>query len=253
MRVRLPIAPVLTGLTLLGCASTARTPAPDSACVDAPPGLVSWWPGGSSARDIVGSNDGEMSGGVTAVDGFIASGDGLAFRFDGVDALVRVPHAPDLDPSLTSSFTVTARARPAIRARNGTVVGKGHPYEEQFIIDQLYGRWRGVARTEDGRALRLFGPPVDTTSFTHLALSWDGSTMRLFVNGTEVEAGRLPNIARSRAFLGIGGRSEAGYGDRELELEFTGVIDEVMYFDRPLTRDEMWSFIEARRAGVCSP
>lgn len=253
MRVRLLPVPVLTGLVLLGCDSTPRSPAPDSSCLPPPGGLVSWWPGGTDARDIIGTNDGELSGDVTTADGFVASGDGLAFRFDGVDALVRVPHSPDIDPSLTSSFTVTARARSATLTRNGTVVGKGDPHGEQLVIDQIRGRWRGVARSEDGRALRLLGPPVDTTSFVHLALSWDGSTLTLFVNGAEVEAGRLSSIARSQTFLGIGGRSEAGHDDRELELEFTGAIDEVMYFDRPLTEDEMWSFMEARRDGMCRP
>ncbi|MGO8927272.1 MAG: hypothetical protein ACLQU3_10325, partial [Limisphaerales bacterium] len=47
-------------------------------CVPPPEGLVSWWPGEGNANDIVGTNNGTLSGGVTFTNGEV----GLAFNFD---------------------------------------------------------------------------------------------------------------------------------------------------------------------------
>lgn len=41
------------------------------------------------------------------------------------------------------------------------------------------------------------------------------------------------------AFVGIGARSEEGFEDEELALEFTGEIDELMFFGRALDESEI--------------
>src|SRR5258708_15577556 len=46
-----------------------------AACVPAPSGLVSWWPGEGTGNDIAGSNPGILQNGV----GFAAGGGGRAF------------------------------------------------------------------------------------------------------------------------------------------------------------------------------
>lgn len=235
---------------LAGCSSRGTGPGAD--CVPPPSGLVSWWPGDAAARDVAGPHDGTPEGGVEVTEGFVTSGEGQAFRFDGDDALVRVPHVADLEPATTSAFTVEAWARSTTLDRNGTVVGKGFPFgDETLVIDQIEGRWRGLARDERGFARRLVGPPVETGVFTHLALTWDGATLRFYVNGTEVEAGPMSSIAETDAFLGIGGRSEAGHEDAELELEFSGTVDEVSYYGRALDAGEIRSVARARRDGKC--
>lgn len=234
---------------LVGC--SAATLGAEEDCVAPPDGLVSWWPGDPEARDVAGPNGGVPEGGVEIVPGWVTAGEGRAFRFDGVDALVRVPHAPELDPTVTSAFTVHAWARSATLDRNGTVVGKGEPLAESFVIDQIGGRWRGVARNSFGAAHRLLGPPVQRDAFTHLALTWDGTTVRFYVSGVEVEQARLEGIVGSEAFVGIGGRSEAGHRDAALELEFTGTVDEVAYFGRALSAQEVAAVHAAGRAGMC--
>jgi len=55
-------------------------------CVPPPPGLVSWWAGEGSALDRAAANDGVAEGGADFAAGLV----GQAFRFDGVDDLIRI-------------------------------------------------------------------------------------------------------------------------------------------------------------------
>ena len=52
------------------------------------------------------------------------------------------------------------------------------------------------------------------------------------------------------AFAGIGARSEEGFEDDELALEFTGEIDEVMFFGRALDPAEIRAVYETT-FGLC--
>src|SRR5437016_9411593 len=71
-------------------------------CVSPPSGLVSWWPGGGNANDIVGSNSGVLEGGVSFVTGEV----GPAFSFNGVDGDVRVPNSSSLSFGQADSFSI---------------------------------------------------------------------------------------------------------------------------------------------------
>src|SRR5687767_1637216 len=60
-----------------------------SACVSAPAGLVSWWPGDNDALDWRGPNHGTLRSGAAFSAGKVGSG----FLFDGVDDVVEAPTA----------------------------------------------------------------------------------------------------------------------------------------------------------------
>src|SRR6185295_1897294 len=84
------------------CLAMARALA--DGCVPSPSGIVGWWPGDGDADDIAGTNNGTLQGGALAnVAGMV----GAAFDFDGTNAYVQVPDAPELRPT---NLTVTAWA-----------------------------------------------------------------------------------------------------------------------------------------------
>ena len=72
-------------------------------------------------------------------------------------------------------------------------------------------------------------------AWSHLAMSWDGTTQRLYVNGNQVAsralAGTLPNSAGVLRFGGNGVWSEW----------FAGRLDEIRIYDRALTQAELQS------------
>ena len=70
-------------------------------------------------------------------------------------------------------------------------------------------------------------------SWTHLALSYDGTTLRLYVNGLQAAAQALTGpIATSTGSLRIGGN--AVWGEY-----FKGLIDEVRVYNRALSAGEI--------------
>ena len=79
-------------------------------------------------------------------------------------------------------------------------------------------------------ALSASSPPaLGLSTWTHLAMTWDGSVLRLFVDGAEVAAQPAPGaLLTSTGQLRIGGNSLRG------EF-FTGLIDEVRVYDRALS------------------
>jgi hypothetical protein len=73
-------------------------------------------------------------------------------------------------------------------------------------------------------------------AWNHLAMSYDGDTLRLYINGTlegETKVGkkRLPG----KGGLAVGRRHD-GHGDG---YPFRGVVDEIRFYDRVLTVDEL--------------
>ncbi len=80
------------------------------------------------------------------------------------------------------------------------------------------------------------GSPLKLDAWNHLAMSYDGETLRLHVNArlegeTKVGKKRLPG----RGGLAFGRRHD-GHGDG---YRFRGVVDEIRFYDRVLTVDEL--------------
>jgi hypothetical protein len=74
---------------------------------------------------------------------------------------------------------------------------------------------------------------LPVNAWSHLAATYDGSMLRLYVNGTEVASqSATGTIATSSQALRIGGTSV-------WKEYFVGQIDEVRIYNRPLTRTEI--------------
>jgi hypothetical protein len=80
----------------------------------------------------------------------------------------------------------------------------------------------------------LQGPAVlPANTWSHLAMTWDGLTIRVYVNGAQVASGALAGLAvPSASPLRIGGNSVWGEW-------FAGLIDEVRVYNRALTAAEI--------------
>lgn len=210
-------------------------------------GMSHWWPGEGSGSDVIGGLDAAVVDGAGFAQGLMTAGGGQAFQFDGVDAIARVEHSEDLNP--TVGFSIQAWARPgAAPTFNGAVVGKGDPLEEIYVIDHHDGDWRAFA---GGRIIH--GGSIQPGVWTHLVLTWDGQQLVFFVDGSEAGRQDVTSLRSSNSFLGIGARSEQGVPDDQIELEFAGEIDEVAFFSRPLTVSEVQAINSSGTLGLCRP
>ena len=219
-------------------------------CAPLPESALHWWPGDGTGVDRLGGLDARPMAGVTFVPSLVESGSGEAFSFDGVDAMARVPDAPTLNPR--SSFSVMAWARPGPNPTpNGAIIGKGHPWAESWVLDTHRDRWRAVIRDRNGFAVRIYGSDIIPDIWSHVAMRWNGRVLALYVDGRLDNAERVNSINVSPGPVGIGARSETGFGDSELDLEFAGDIDEVVFFGRSLGEEEIRAVYQARANGIC--
>ena len=84
-----------------------------------------------------------------------------------------------------------------------------------------------------GRPFRGRWPALTANTWAHLAATYDGATMRLYVNGVQVASrAQAGAIATSTNPLQIGGDSIYGQ-------YFAGMIDEVRVYNRALSVTEI--------------
>ena len=162
---------------------------------------------------------------------------GGALTFDGVNDWVTVADANDLD--FTAGMTLEAWVYPTAMGNGSwrTVLLKERPGGETY---NLYAHATNVTATYVVRAaqpsvpLDARGPsPLAVNTWTHLAATYDGSTLRLYVNGTEVGTRTVAGpLLTSSGVLRLGGNSVWGE-------YFSGRLDEIRIYNRALTTAEI--------------
>jgi glucose/arabinose dehydrogenase len=222
-----PAGPAVVARASCGRAASPPAPPADTSppTTTEPAGPVGEWGfderRGRRARDASGAgNAGRISGAIRTRGRY---GGGLSF--DGRNDWVTVADGPSLD--LTKALTLEAWVRPSARgARSVLVKERG-----TRLSYGLYARPSGHLFTTAEHALR--GPALRLHSWSHLAMTWDGSTVRVYVNGRRASSHALTGTAlASRGPLRIGGNA--------IWPEFLrGVIDEVRVYDRALSATEI--------------
>ena len=153
---------------------------------------------------------------------------GDALQFNGTSALVTIPDAASLH--LSSGMTLEAWVNPStVNANWRDVIYKGN---DNFYLEATSsnGSVPDAGMIAGGSYADAFGTaalPANTWSF--LTETYDGSTLRLYVNGTQVAStAHTGAIATSTNPLQIGGDSIYGQ-------YFAGLIDDVRVYNVALT------------------
>lgn len=253
--MKLPIAALGPLVFLMGLAVPHAC---SQMCTPPPKEMVSWWTGDSTTLDYFGRNDGLTTSPVLYTTGEVAD----AFSFAGTQ-YVQVPQNSSLEPStLTIDAWVNAAASPG---QYRYVVSKGGVGDNGGSY-ALYTAVSGGLRFYifDGSVITLSpdaGPGIWDGNWHHVAGSFDGAALHLFVDGAEVGAG---TPISTTIFYGLTGDSNVTndlfIGDYNpncvgcaLPYAFTGEIDEVELFQRALSSAEISAIFAAGSAGKCLP
>ena len=190
-------------------------------------------------NEAVGSTVGDASGSgnVGTVQNATRSASGRfggALSFNGSNASVLVPDAASL--RLTAGMSLEAWVNPTVVTNWRTVILKEAPGTLSYA---LYAGTSSNAGP-DGELVIGSAAPVATSStrltlntWSHLALTYNGSTLRLYVNGAQVgSVAATGSIMTSSGALRIGGNSIWGEW-------FSGLIDEVRIYNRALSTSEI--------------
>jgi hypothetical protein len=234
---------------MVGLASLIATfPAWSSDCLTPPAGLVGWWPGEGNANDIVGTNDGTLSGGASFASGEV----GQAFSFDGTNGTVTVPDSSSL--RLTTEFTIEAWINPRF-TNNGdqAIVSKvgianGNNGYQLYLSHQntLTGQFNSPGQSWPGNVIAYANSSAIVPDvWSHVAWTYDQSAMKLYLNGLPVATNVIgPRaIAVSSTDLRISGADNHVY--------FDGWIDEPSIYTRALSDGEIAAIYNAGSAGKC--
>jgi len=177
--------------------------------------------------DVSGNgNNGTISGATWTASGKY----GNALSFNGTNALVTINNAASLQ--LTSGMTLEAWVYPTtISNKWRDVIYKGN-YNYYLEGSSNNSRRPALGGTF---GTPVYGTALTANTWTHLTGSYDGPTMRLYVNGVQVASrAQTGAIATSTNPLQIGGDSIYGQ-------YFVGRIDEVRVYNRALSAAEIQS------------
>jgi glucose/arabinose dehydrogenase/fibronectin type 3 domain-containing protein len=232
-RYRVRAADISGNLSDYSTVVTATTADPPPA----PPGLVGAWAfgegTGTTTADISGNgNVGTLTTATWSTQGRY----GNALSFNGANSVVRVASAPSLD--LGGSMTLEGWVKPTASQSGWRTVLQRQT--DAYYLNASSGagalRPAGGGTFGSGSSGTLIGPTaIPVNSWTHEALTYDGTTMRLYING--VEAASKPQtgaVQSSTNPLWIGGNTP--YGEY-----FQGLLDEIRVYKRALTPSEIQS------------
>jgi hypothetical protein len=189
---------------------------------------------GTAAKDLSGRGNGGTVSGAKRVAGRY----GKALSFDGVNDLVTVADSASLD--LTTAMTIEAWVQPSkLTGSWRTVAVKEQPSQLSYALYAGNGNNNGnrpSGHVNTGGDVALPGTAsLGTGRWTHLASTWDGTTIRLYVDGKEVSSARVTGTATTSGKpLRIG-------GNQVWSEWFSGLIDEVRVYNRALTAAEVAS------------
>jgi glucose/arabinose dehydrogenase len=184
---------------------------------------------GATAADLsTNANHAAVNGTAAWVPGYVARN---ALAFDGSTTFVTAPNAPQLNP--TQALTLAAWINPTTWAGGfRRVVQKGDTnlqYRLAAINGQLQWFIAGVGFVSTGLP--------SAGAWHHVAATYDGATLRLFVDGAPVAAAPATGpIPTGPDPLAVGGRN----GGTDPSERFSGTIDDVRVYDRALNLQETY-------------
>jgi hypothetical protein len=205
-----------------------------------PPGLVAAYgfneASGTTTVDASGNN---LTGTLSNATRTAAGKFGGALLFNGVNVWVTVADANVLD--LTTGMTLEAGVNP-------TASGGGGSWRNVLIKERAGGEVYNLYANAETNAPVVYvvgaaqtGTPLDArapaavplNTWTHLAATYDGTMLRLFVNGTPVGTRAVAGtLVASTGALRIGGNSVWGE-------YFQGSLDEIRIYNRALSTAEI--------------
>ncbi len=204
-------------------------------------GVVGYWRLGEGSGLVAcdssgGSHSGAYQVGTTlGLAGAIAGDPDTAAGFNGSTGWVSVPDS--------SSLAVGDRFSAEAWVRRGTVSSA----ENQVIASKQDGSWVLMFNSSNQLVLRRSNVAdvvastrtvTDTTKWHHAAVTKDGSSVHLYLDGTDV-TGPVANqtMANNTQPLAIGQSSSSAYS--------TGAIDEVTIYNTPLTPTQITNHYKA--------
>src|SRR5271166_1095067 len=184
---------------------------------------------GTVLTDVSGNGN---NGTITNATWSTAGKYGGALSFNGKSSTVTINNSPSLD--LTTGMTLEAWVNPTtVSSAWRDVIYKGN---DNYWLEatSTNNKLPGAGGTFGGADVATYGTSaLATKTWTFLTETYDGATLRLYVNGVQVSSmAQTGNILTSTNALQIGGDSIYGQ-------YFNGLIDNVRIYNTALTQSQI--------------
>ena len=181
---------------------------------------------GSIAYDSIGNYNGTVNGAS-----WVSGISGSALSFDGINDYVDISDSNNFNLGDTISFEVWVYPTDQ---KTSKIVQKGD-WDGHGLGQDNWNGWKGEIYIDGDKKYSVAweeGRP-DLNTWYHLVLTYDGSYLRLYVNGTEVDnetvSGNLRVNSRN-IFIG---------SDGGVQKFFNGIIDEVTIYNKAISANEI--------------
>lgn len=206
-----------------------------SACIDPPNDMVAWWPGDGNSDEIIGQRDGGWVYGEAYEDGMVDK----AFSFYGKEDFLNFPSEIEvLDTFTIDAWVLHKSFHP--RITYVTIVPSRvylQYYEGALEFYMITGPgWENEYKISYPVVLQ---PDV----FYHIACTYDGEIMRLYLNGSEVAFGAAQGSVIEMSDFQLS----------EHDVPLNGLLDEVEIYNRALDYSEIQDIYAAGSEGKCKP
>jgi hypothetical protein len=194
--------------------------------------LGAWYKGEGSGADSVGGPAATLSN-ITFAPGKFGQG----FQFNGVNSAVSIPSNPtngSLNFSVGGWFNLSQAPSSGsvyylASKYNGTYYGWTLQVNSALVPSAYFSEAIGVTATATSTS------PITLNTWNYVALTFDGNTFRLYINGVQTASASLSYIYTPASNpLTIGSSSWSGGGG-----SMAGLADEFTVFTRPLTQIEI--------------
>lgn len=214
--------------------------------VEVPEGLVSWWPGDGNYFDIVGGNHGTPE---TDPVGFAPGISGDAFQFTGTDDVIGFPleNIAELQQLTVATWVNLDEGGPTSGIQRFVTLLHEKAvlrqvWEEGARLLHFYMNFSPITLPFDLHHIWYEG--LDAGCFNHVAGTYDGSVMRLYLNGVLVGTNDVVGTVNSDG--------ESGHFSNPPE-PLIGLLDEVQVYSGALTAGDIQAVYDAGGAGKCAP
>ncbi|MDQ4120736.1 MAG: carboxypeptidase regulatory-like domain-containing protein [Acidobacteriota bacterium] len=206
-------------------------------CAPAPAGLVSWYRAENNALDVTSMHNGVLRGGTAFASGMV----GQAFNFDGVDDDVDLGNW-----NAGTQWSLEAWVNPSsIPSERDSIFG-GNSECADWAIGFDNGQFLARIKPSDSCSAEVVSSVTPTAgTWHHVAVTSDGLTTRIYVDGAERASGTVaPNYMPTADRIRIGSDTCCGN-------YFHGLVDEAAIYNRALSAAEIQAIFIAGSAGKC--
>lgn len=214
-------------------------------------GRVAFYPFNGNAIDQTGTNDGTVYGATLVPDRFgIAN---RAYRFDGVNDYIEIPHSPSLNFGVNDDFSISFWVKIEEQKDlngNNDIIGKwlahtsyGYPYAIRYYSQYApSGFQRKILAIRYDTQSCNHTPKVQTDcqlineQWLHIAFIKSGKTLTMYENGNLVSTAE----DNTSEHCGTDNTTPITIGMRYNKMRpFTGAIDDISFYNRAISKNEI--------------